>query len=237
MGKKIRLFKRRDGTKVRDRRCGRLERFDSRSRNFAISDLFKKDQHARPVRYPLPLNLDQGSEGACTGFAVTHAWACAMRKKGEDISPATESLARMWYYRAQQLDPWPGEDYEGSSVLAAVQAAQETGHVADYRWGFSLRDLELGLQEGPAVAGLRWHEGSASPTEDGQCRLTGDVRGGHAIVIMGVEPKWRRFLIKNSWGEKWGRFGDCWMAYRHMEELLGMAGEIVFPRFVMPKAA
>lgn len=61
---------------------------------------------------------DQGQEGACVGFATARALTMIERKRfdGRDI-----------YHRAQKIDEWPGEAYEGTSVRAGIDVVREEG--------------------------------------------------------------------------------------------------------------
>lgn len=66
----------------------------------------------------VPFILDQGSEGACTGFAlaaVINYLRADRRPKARSVSP------QMIYEMARRYDEWPGEDYEGSSARGAMK--------------------------------------------------------------------------------------------------------------------
>lgn len=43
--------------------------------------------------------------------------------------------------------------------------------------------------------------------------------GSHAVLAVGYNQKERRFLVRNSWGTKWGRRGYFTMPYEYMETL------------------
>lgn len=43
--------------------------------------------------------------------------------------------------------------------------------------------------------------------------------GGHAVMCVGYNQKNRRFLVRNSWGVKWGIGGYFLMPYRYLEAL------------------
>ena len=87
------------------------------------------------------LVLDQGSEGACTGFGlaavinylgfyrnqVEGTGACAAR-----VSPA------MLYQLARMYDEWPGEDYEGSSCRGALKGWHRHGVCREELWPYRL---------------------------------------------------------------------------------------------------
>jgi len=43
--------------------------------------------------------------------------------------------------------------------------------------------------------------------------------GGHAVTAVGYNQKEKRFLVRNSWGIKWGRAGYFTMPYEYLETL------------------
>jgi hypothetical protein len=66
----------------------------------------------------VPHVLDQGREGACTGFAlaaVINFLRSDGRAKSGSVSP------QMLYEMARRYDEWPGEEYEGSSARGAMK--------------------------------------------------------------------------------------------------------------------
>jgi len=227
------------------RAYGWRPKHDPRSRNYPARALFAADAERRTQIWPCYARLDQGREGACVGFAVTHEVAAepvAVRNVSNDI-------ARAVYQRAQQLDQWPGEDYSGTSVNAGMKAGVERGWYGEYRWAFGEDDLALTVSYvGPVVIGVPWHEGMEKPDARGFVRPTGRVEGGHAICVKGyvvVQPlrgAWRRFwvsltgqaredyyVLHNSWGADWGKGGDCYLRRSDMAALLRQDGEAAIP--------
>ena len=76
------------------------------------------------VNCPLvPEILDQGSEGACTGFALAAVinFLLHQRRATRRVSP------RMLYELARRYDEWPGEKYEGSSSRGAMKGWERHG--------------------------------------------------------------------------------------------------------------
>jgi hypothetical protein len=65
----------------------------------------------------VPIILDQGSEGACSGFALSAVVNYLLGQRGGKrvVSP------RMLYEIARCYDEWPGENYEGSSARGAIK--------------------------------------------------------------------------------------------------------------------
>ncbi len=83
------------------------------------------------------LVLNQGKEGACTGFGLAATinyllWRRAVLARSDGKPPKKSELPapvsqRMLYHLARFYDEWPGEDYEGSSCRGAVKAWYKHG--------------------------------------------------------------------------------------------------------------
>jgi hypothetical protein len=65
----------------------------------------------------VPLILDQGAEGACTGFGLAAVINYHLRGRYQDDSVSP----RMLYELARRYDEWPGEAYSGSSARGAMK--------------------------------------------------------------------------------------------------------------------
>ena len=209
-----------------DKRLDRLVQFDERSRNFPIRAALAQATKPKSYTWTCNLWLDQGKEGACTGFAVSHEAA----GKPVKVTGITSELARTVYARAKQLDEWPGEDYEGSSVLGAIKAGVELGWYKEYRWAFGLDDLILAVGwHGPAVLGIPWYTGMFQTDASGYVHATGTLAGGHAILCHGVNVRLKLFKLHNSWGQGWGMNGECYVSFDDMAKLLAEQGEACVP--------
>lgn len=230
---------------MHDPRLDRREHFDERSRAYPVRELLRSSQLQRPRSYtwgmPSNIVLDQGREGACVGFAIAHELAA----RPVVVGGVGDSFALQLYRRAQQLDPWPGESYSGTSVLAGMQAAQELGHFDEYRWAFGVDDAVLAIgYRGPVVFGIPWYSGMYD-APNGVLRVTGELVGGHAIVGVGVrvlDSSGRRpvslaavdrdrstVLLLNSWGRGYGVNGRARITLRDLDVLLSNGGECVVP--------
>jgi hypothetical protein len=205
---------------------GRLVSFDEKSRNFPIRALIADKAERISRLWPCDIVLDQGSEGACTGFSVSHEAAA----EPVVVPNITDEIALEIYRRARQLDEWPGEDYDGSSVLGAMKAAKERGWYDEYRWAFGEEDLALALgYKGPAVLGINWYEGMSDPDRDGLITATGSVQGGHAILCNGYDAEKKLYRLHNSWGKGFGVKGECFVCVEDMVKLLKEDGEACIP--------
>lgn len=202
--------------------------YDPRSRYFAIAKAFPQ-RKLRSYSWALPLaaRLDQGPDGACTGFATAHDLAA---RPAEIPGPAW--LAQALYHRARQLDNWPGEDYEGTSILAVVKAARELGVYGSFHWAFSVEDLALAVgYAGPVIVGILWYEGMMKPRPlTAEVVISGHPVGGHALLCRGFNTKTKNFLFTNSWGLDWGpRQGDCYMSWDTVRRLIELGAEMCVP--------
>jgi hypothetical protein len=229
-----------------ERVLNRVVHFDERSRSFPATAGIEEN----PFRsYTWRCNAwnDQGREGACVGFAWSHELAARPAEY-----PTDAAFAQKIYQRAKQLDPWPGEDYDGTSVLAGAKAVKEMVGLAgkplieEYRWAFGIEDVlrVLGYR-GPLVLGLNWYEGMFDPDVNGFIRPTGAILGGHAILARAVKIVWRNghgpatvenldteksfVTLRNSWGRDWGIGGDCRISVLDLNILLREQGEACVP--------
>lgn len=215
------------GSVITDYGLGRLPEFDARSRQYPIRTLLP----TRPLRsytWSCPVYLDQGSEGACVGFAWAHELAARPA-----VRPVDTALAMQLYRDAQRADEWDGEGYEGTSVLAGAKTVQAGGYMRQYRWGFGLDDVLMTLAYlGPVVLGVPWFEGMFTPDEEGWLWPVGPVVGGHAILARGVNVKTRSVLLHNSWGLRWGWPavpGCARIGFAELGRLLAADGEACVP--------
>lgn len=207
-------------TRTLDRRV----QFDERSRGFPVRAVLE-GKTPRSYTWRCGTWLDQGQEGACVGYSWAHELAA---RPAEWL--VTSDTAMGIYDRARVLDDWPGEDYEGTSVLAGAKAVAEKGWVGKYRWAFSMKDLVLAVgYQGPVILGINWHADMLDTDRGGFVQPTGGVVGGHAILCRGVSLHQGYFTLRNSWGASWGLNGDCRVRMDDMAKLLADDGEACVP--------
>lgn len=223
-----------DGSCIEDPRLDRIPLFDDRSRNFPVTFNL---QSKKPRSYTWRCTewYDQGTEGACVGYALGHE----LNARPAEVKNIPQKwLRESVYWEAQKIDPWHGGSYpgaypvyEGTSVLAGVKVLQKKGLFKEYRWAFGINDLILGLgYNGPSVLGINWYSGMFNTNERGFISPTGYLAGGHAILARSVNIKKEYITLRNSWGKEWGVNGDCYISFSDMDRLLKENGEAVFVR-------
>ena len=115
------------------------------------------------------LVLDQGKEGACTGYGLaavinyllwTRALEAGTTRRFQSVSP------HMLYDLARFYDEWPGQDYEGSSCRGAMKGWHKHGACAAGLWNKSI----YGRRKQPAA---RAYKPDAAWSQDATSRPIG----------------------------------------------------------------
>lgn len=85
-------------------------------------------------RFDAPI-LDQGTEGACTGFGLATVANYLLRRR--QVRPDETAVSpRMFYELAKRYDEWPGVAYDGSSARGAMKGWHKHGVCADKVWPY-----------------------------------------------------------------------------------------------------
>lgn len=183
--------------------------------------------------------LDQGQEGACTGFGLAAVINLLLARQGKSRSVSP----RMLYEMARKYDEWKGEDYSGSSCRGAIRGWHSMGvcsderapyHEGDDDWALTVKqakdarattvgayyrvskrlsDYHAALNEvGVLFASARVHSGwKRNSVKEGEIPFRSDPIGGHAFAIVGYND--RGFWVQNSWGQDWGDNGIALWLY------------------------
>lgn len=180
--------------------------------------------------------LDQGREGACTGFALASIVNLlnARRRASAALAPPQRVSPRMLYEMAKIHDEWPGETYDGSSIRGALKGLFNNGvcrdELAPYKpgeraWTLSVRQAKDARNTGlGAYYRLRpniidYHSAlNEAEVIFASARLHRGWQNPKSGVIarseihegghafMIVGYDEKGFLIQNSWGKGWGGF-------------------------------
>lgn len=211
-------------------RWGRHVEHDDRSRQYPVPMCSTR----RPTDVLWPRYgrvLDQGGIGSCTGMAMAGWLQCAPHcRTVADAAPYDEQCAIKLYALATELDCIPGsypDEDTGSTGLGVAKAARRLGLISGYSWAFTTLQLLQALQHGPVLAGLPWLSGMMWPTPRGLLRLSGELVGGHEILVRGFQDG--KFVLSNSWGSGWGVGGDCLLSSAGWERLRAMQADVVVP--------
>lgn len=182
--------------------------------------------------------LDQGTEGACTGFGLAAVINLLNQRRGA----AVRVSPRMLYEMARKHDEWPGEAYAGSSCRGAIKGFAQMGVCRDSYWPYRddrpggltvkaardarantigayyrlehrVSDFHAALNEAGAIfCSADVHDGWESPAaKSGVIPLRSTVTGGHAFAIIGYNRE--GFWVQNSWGRTWGQGGLALWSY------------------------
>lgn len=206
-------------------RLGRRVQFDEQSRQFPVRKLITA-KTPRSYTWGCAVWLDQGNTPACTGFSTTQKLAA----RYPILKTVSDTMALNLYHEAQKHDEYPGENYDGSSVLGAMKAAVALGYIGSYHWGFSIDDAILAIgYQGGGVAGINWYKDMFNPDAKGVIKPTGALAGGHAILVNGVDLKKGLVRLHNSWGRDWGVNGECFISIDDFDKLLKENGEFAVP--------
>lgn len=215
-------------------RLGRHVRYDSRNAFYPYWAPQRAVQAQVWARHT-PI-LDQGNLGSCTGNAITGALGCdpllAALPATHPVLDETEAVHL--YSRATQLDNYPGAyppNDTGSDGVSAAKAAQKDGLISGYTHCTDIATMEQALQAGPVIIGINWYDSFDAPDSSGYVSISkgASVRGGHEVVVRGIDPVAQRFAADNSWGASWGVKGSFQFSYATMERLLSEQGDCTVP--------
>jgi hypothetical protein len=186
--------------------------------------------------------LDQGSEGACTGFGLATVAHYLLLRRTQDADRVRVS-SRMLYEMAKRYDEWPGENYSGSSARGAMKGWHKHGVCSEDAWPYDPAKPDRRFttkRAGDAVIRplgayyrvnhkdlVAMHSAIA---EVGVLYATGVVHQGwnnldpEGIIPYPGDPLGghafaivayddRGFWIQNSWGSNWGHGGFALITY------------------------
>lgn len=231
-----------------DRRLDRIA--EPGAQNKPVMAIIGGQQQPVTVNWGIPDGepvLNQGQQGACVGFGVTNELRFnPVPVMGLDATFAREKI----YWPAQRGDQWEGGSYEGAnpfyegtSVRAGLEAAQELGFVGEYRASNNESEMALAMTLGPVIIGVDWYEGMFKPDRRGYIRPTGAKVGGHCCLVRGINvtrgPAGSGYYtIYNSWGPDWGDHGTAKIRRKDMAQLIDDGGDAfsITTRFNPPRA-
>jgi hypothetical protein len=199
---------------VTERTFDHITLHDERSRNYAIADVLETAPITSRFWTPGAV-LDQGREGACVGFGISGDLSASPVR----IKKVTNQFASTIYHEAQAIDGID-DSQEGTSVNAGMKIAVKHGFYAGYRWAFSIEDVRQSLlQVGPVVSGINWYDGMYD-APGGKVTVSGELVGGHCILLCGYSRPRDAYRWRNSWGSDYGVNGNAYIKAEDLYRLL-----------------
>lgn len=190
---------------------------------------------------------DQGDEGTCVAFAsvvgvkeyfdkkeyrktirlsprYVYDWC-----KKSDGAPEEEgtyprvAMKVLFKYGACFESCWPYQAHQKNFPCAEAASQARTYRIKAYARINGLAQMKRSLViNGPFLAGVKvfdsWFTKKALKT--GVIAFPGpsdEVRGGHAICIIGYDDSQKIFKFKNSWSSKWGDAGYGYLDYKYIQ--------------------
>lgn len=148
-----------------------LPKLDARPDRLDLRDLvYRSPLRSLPPRWPADADLkkllpayvragrilNQGNEGACTGFGLACVtnylhWLRHLEAPTRSRKPPELVSPRMYYELAKLYDEWPGQDYEGSSCRGALKGWHKHGVCSETLWPYPLDRDGQGVFQRPAA--------------------------------------------------------------------------------------
>lgn len=187
--------------------------------------------------------IDQGTEGACTGFGLATVIHYLLRTKEVTADPS-EVSPWMLYEMARRYDEWPGEQYVGSSARGAMKGWHKHGVCSEGQWKpCADSSMDGGLtpvraadaRQRPLGAYFRVNHKdlvamhaaitetkilyASATVHEGWEKVQSDGTIPYESKVLGghafaiVAYDKEGFWIQNSWGRGWGKNGFAKITY------------------------
>ena len=157
------------------------------------------------AKYHTPIQ-DQGQEGACTAFGITHTIQANMQKL---VPGFTSSATNQWSLQGMQ-------PYVSQAIEVAMQQTYQGHKITKNQKIETIDQIKATMDQGRAVY-------AASEVDDkwtnsgykGGPLTCGNANGaaGHAYSLHGYDDAKQWFIVKNSWGDGWGESGYGYLPY------------------------
>lgn len=188
----------------------------------------------------MPTPGDQGAQGSCVGWAVGYALKSYQEynrfSSGEQrpYSPSyiynqikigdcnsgsyiVDALNILQRQGNTLLEEFPYDQNSCTTIPSEnLKRAAAAGKISKWRRlnPENIDEIKAQLSSHqPIIIGMKVYNNFYSYMGGVYRSVSGNVLGGHAMIVIGYDDEKNSFLIQNSWGTDWGESGRIWMTY------------------------
>jgi C1A family cysteine protease len=202
------------------------------------------------LREKCPPIYNQGNIGSCTAQA-----GCAARVMLSDLKVSLSRLYQYYYERVlensvsedagatmrdigksmktygvseESLHPYVVNNFANEPSTSAKSNAEKY-KIATYYSISTLKEIRqtLQTQQKPILALVELYDSFSNTPSSGLVSMPeGSFVGNHAMLIVGYSDEGKYLIVRNSWGEGWGKLGYCFLPYEYVEK--GYASDFWF---------
>lgn len=209
----------------------RPDRLDLRDREYrphlqSLPKMFPKQEHIDLFLQCYKDNkliLDQGKEGACTGFGLAATINYLIWRDNLDIDLAAGEVTcaltakelrvseRMLYHIARVYDEWDGEDYSGSSCRGAMKGWHRHGVCKKTLWEYNTNGTFIPPKEG-------WAQDALTTTLGAYYRINHDSVVDMQAAIVEVGAIYCSSAVHEGW---WLDRKSTLPTIKHTDKMIG----------------
>lgn len=132
----------------------------------------------------------------------------------QEIGVCTEDVLPYSWLNTDKNVPQPPVNLAEQASKYRIKTYAQICGITDKNRSGTVEALKRAIwREGVVLAALLVCSNFLEP-KDGIIPLpSGRVLGGHAVTLCGYSDKRQAFLLRNSWGQKWGENGYAWLPY------------------------
>lgn len=146
-------------------------------------------------------------------LSVAHLFFCGAGEacdKGWDIEKALEFCRDCGVGREQNFPYLPR-----NQACQQISPLVKVSHWEEKMSGYYRKQAIA--QNGPAIAGMKIYEDLYYYRSGIYRHVTGELRGLHAVAVIGYDDLRKYWIVKNSWGTGWGEKGFMRIDYKELD--------------------
>jgi C1A family cysteine protease len=135
---------------------------------------------------------------------------CSYREAYQGLSKFGFTDEQLWSYNESKVFEKPSQEAYDNANKTLIKKYKSVLQ-CQYSLKFAI------CEELPIAFGSMLYENFEKLDENGVVPLpSGNMVGGHAMLIVGYDDGKKLFKVLNSWGSSWGLNGCCFMTYEHV---------------------